>query len=81
MNIVIFLLIFAYAIPCYCSPPVPKHTFLHRIKEDGYVTTKVNGSKVRIDKRKVFTSLIVSGYCFRRKDIFGKRSEIGSKLR
>ena len=77
--ITLFLLLFKLS---YClSIQLHKHTFLHRVKEDGYVTSVVNDTKVKINKRKVFTSLVLDGYCFRRKDIHGKRGEIGSQLR
>lgn len=74
--LIIFLVGISFGVP-----PLKRHAFKTVIKEDGTVTKKINGTKVIQKCRKVFVSLIIDGYSYRKRDTKGRRGEIGSTFR
>ena len=75
LNVIWLLFIFLSGIS------VQRYTFIPSIKEDGCKTIKVNGSLVKQVCRKVFWTLLLDGYEYRKRDAKGFRGGIDSSFR
>ena len=56
------------------------YSFVPRVKENGKVRVKENGISKLVDVRRVFITLVVNGYSFRRKDNIRSRVPGESKV-
>ena len=52
------------------------YSFVPRIKENGHVTVKENGVAKSVQVKKLFITLLIDGYCFRRKDSIKKNERL-----
>ena len=58
------------------SPPVPSHSFISKVKEDGTRTVKIDGVKVKENVKKVYWYLMLEGYKFRIRNIKNRNNRV-----
>jgi hypothetical protein len=71
MNFSFFFILLAVLVPILCID----HAFVFKVNENGSQTIKVNGTKVKIQIKKVNVDLIIDGLVYRRKQAHGKRED------